>query len=324
MADADSGAGKKNDANIVAAEPDGHVAATSGGESHVVEFDEAEIDEISSMAKAQETPPIVRAADEAKPFHLQTPAKPLVEGGLGFGDDLIGVGGAIGCVGRESRLPTASSLPQSLVPGLVANEPSVGGSTLNDVPQQQEQQQLPPQQQEQKQQPQQQVPPAKSTYKEGRLRTTVNTPQSLVTEVDVDGPFEPEQYMYYAQQYAALSQQYAAYAQYCAQHTPQPVAAAAGPQQAHQTAASVSVSGNHEAAAHQAAKRNTPIMVTPYRHNWLISGAHRAGGGVAVWIQGLKNDVQKTMQVVCQDTTGISRCCAPLGQTLKKSRQKDE
>merc|ERR1719445_1472938 len=66
------------------------------------------------------------------------------------------------------------------------------------------------------------LPPAKSTYKEGRLRTTVNTPEALVNEADVDAPLEPEQYMYYAQQYAALAQQYAAYAQYCAQFAPQP------------------------------------------------------------------------------------------------------
>merc|ERR1719440_1089900 len=70
------------------------------------------------------------------------------------------------------------------------------------------------------------LPPAKSNYKEGRLRTTVNTPETLVSEADVEAPLEPEQYMFYAQQYAALAQQYAAYAQYCAQFAPQAAAAA--------------------------------------------------------------------------------------------------
>merc|ERR1719482_723409 len=71
------------------------------------------------------------------------------------------------------------------------------------------------------------LPPAKSDFKEGRLRTTVNTPECLVSEADVEAPLEPEQYMYYAQQYAALAQQYAAYAQYCAQFAPQAAAAQA-------------------------------------------------------------------------------------------------
>merc|ERR1719440_1980220 len=71
------------------------------------------------------------------------------------------------------------------------------------------------------------LPPPKSSFKQGGLRTTVNTPETLVTEAEVEAPLEPEQYMYYAQQYAALAQQYAAYAQYCAQFAPQAAAAQA-------------------------------------------------------------------------------------------------
>jgi len=74
------------------------------------------------------------------------------------------------------------------------------------------------------------LPPAKAVHKEGRLRTTVNTPETLVTEADVEEPLQAEQYMYYAQQYAALAQQYAAYAQYCAQFAPQVAAAQAAAQ----------------------------------------------------------------------------------------------
>merc|ERR1719218_368966 len=71
------------------------------------------------------------------------------------------------------------------------------------------------------------LPPPKSTFKAGGLRTTVNTPEALVTEADVEEQLQPEQYMQYAQQYAALAQQYAAYAQYCAQFAPQVAAAQA-------------------------------------------------------------------------------------------------
>merc|ERR1712008_543564 len=141
-----------------------------------------------------------------------------------------------------------------------------------------------------------------------------------VTEVDADAPIEPEEYMFYAQQYAAISQQYAAYAQYYAQMAPQgAAAAAAGPQQANATMAGASAAVDHEAA-----RRNTPILVTPYRHNWLISGAHRAGGGVAAWVQGLTSDVQKSMQRWCQDSPGKCRSCMPLGDTLKNTKYKDE
>merc|ERR1712008_205007 len=160
---------------------------------------------------APETPPVVLA-------------KPPAGGGLGFcGGVAAGRGGAGVCVGGGTGLPTATSLPQSSAPSFSAKEPSVGSSSSNGLLLQQ-------QQQEPQQQPQQQVPAAKSTYRDGRLRTTVNTPERLVTEVDTDAPIEPEQYMYYAQQYAALSQQYAAYAQYCTQLAPQAAAAAAGPQ----------------------------------------------------------------------------------------------
>jgi len=347
MADADAGAGRKDAASIVASKPDGVDAAASCGEPRAVEFegspvDETEIDVTGSVSQAPETAQVVPAAVEAKrPNFHQAPAKPPVEGGLGFGGGADGSGGAAVGVGGASRLPILTSLPQSLTPSFSTQEPSGGSSSSsNHVPQQQQQQQ---QQEEQNQQPQQQVPPAKSTYKEGRLRTTLNTPESLVTEMDTDAPVEPQvpparstykdgrirttvntpeslvtemdtdaplepvQYMYYAQQYAALSQQYAAYAQYCAQLAPQAQAV----QQASQTAGGASATGNNEATVQQVAKRPTPIMITPYRHNWLISGAHQAGGGVDAWVHGLKSDVQKSIQVVCQHT-GIKNCCIRL------------
>jgi len=345
MADADSGAGKKDAASIVPADPDSTDTTTSCGEPHAVEFrgppvDEPEIDVTDSASQAAETPPVVPTAVEAKRPNLQTPTQPPVEGGLGFGGGgADGSGGAGVCVGGASRLPIATSLPQSLTPSFSAQEPSVGSSSSNHVPQEQQLQLQKQEQQEQKQQVppakstykegrlrttlntpeslvtemdtdapvEPQVPPARSTYKDGRIRTTVNTPESLVTEMDTDAPLEPVQYMYYAQQYAALSQQYAAYAQYCAQLAPQAQAV----QQANQTAAVAPAAGSDEAAAQQTAKRTTPIMVTPYRHNWLISGAHRAGGGVSAWIQGLKSDVTTSMKVVCQHA-GIKGCCIPL------------
>merc|ERR1712008_208374 len=102
---------------------------------------------------------------------LQSPAKPSFGGGLGFGDGATGAGSAGTCVSVGNEFPTAISCPQSLVSGLAAKQPSVGSSSPNGLPEQQQQQQ------------QQQVPAAKSTYREGRLRTTVNTPETLVTEV---------------------------------------------------------------------------------------------------------------------------------------------
>jgi len=170
------------------------------------------------------------------------------------------------------------------------------------------------------------LPPAKSTYHEGRLRTTVNTPEALVSEADADAPIEPEQYMYYAQQYAALAQQYAQYAQYCAQFAPQAAAAIAassggdvggsgggggggssvsGGGDVSTGAATASSSSSGEATQ---APKNTPIMVTPYRHNWLISGAHRAGGGDLAWVDNLRGDMKKSISALTRYVGGCRQC----------------
>lgn len=156
----------------------------------------------------------------------------------------------------------------------------------------------------------QQLPPARATYREGRLRTTVNTPETLVTEADMEEVLEPEQYMYYAQQYATLAQQYAAYAQYCAQFAPQ-AAGGGGASCPGPAAGSGAVSPAEQgSSAAQQAPKNTPIMVTPYRHNWLISGAHRGGGGDGAWLSGLKSDVKKSVAVL-QRYVGGCRSCTP-------------
>mmetsp|Transcript_13043 Transcript_13043/g.30998 ORF Transcript_13043/g.30998 Transcript_13043/m.30998 type:complete len:370 (-) Transcript_13043:100-1209(-) len=166
-----------------------------------------------------------------------------------------------------------------------------------------------------------QVPEAKSTYREGGLRTTVNTPETLVTEVEAEEVIEPEHYMYYAQQYAALAQQYAAYAQYCAQFAPQAQPAAAGAEAHSQgQGAPTATPGNKTAVTpapqqqqqqqQQAQQKNTPIMVTPYRHNWLISGSHR-GNQEGAWYDAIKGDILKTFGVVSRFVGGC-RACAPV------------
>lgn len=157
------------------------------------------------------------------------------------------------------------------------------------------------------------VPPAKSTYKQGGLRTTVNTPETLVTEADEGDEMDPEQYMYYAQQYAALAQQYAAYAQYCAQYAPQAqaAAAAAGQKQMPPTTTAVAQQQQQQQqAAQQGQQKNTPIMVTPYRHNWLISGSHR-GNQDGAWYEAIKGDLLKTFGTLSRYVGGC-RACAPV------------
>lgn len=156
-----------------------------------------------------------------------------------------------------------------------------------------------------------QLPPKRHNFKQGGLRTTVNTPECLVTEADAEAPLDPQDYMFYAQQYAALAQQYAAYAQYCAQFAPQPgEAGGAG-------GAALSSSGGGApapvataASSSQSAEapKNTPIMITPYRHNWLISGAHRVGGSGS-WMEGLSADMKKTLGNLSQNVGGGCRSC---------------
>jgi len=197
------------------------------------------------------------------------------------------------------------------------------------------------------------VPPAKSKYKSGGLRTTVNTPVALVQEADMEeGPPDADQYMYYAQQYAQVAQQYAAYAQFCAQYAdqvkmgdmtaeqqqalmaqqqqqmrqmqqPQQVAQQPRPQPASSSSSSgsqqvapqpASSSGSQQVApqpgGQQAAaqQKNTPIMVTPYRHNWLISGNHRSGGPDGAWWNGIKDDFRSAAAAITR-TMGCRDSC---------------
>lgn len=72
------------------------------------------------------------------------------------------------------------------------------------------------------------LPPARHVFRQGGIRTTVNTPAVLVTEAGYDDDEEeeeddvgPEQYPQLEQQYRHLAEQYSAYAQYCAQFNPQ-------------------------------------------------------------------------------------------------------
>jgi hypothetical protein len=179
------------------------------------------------------------------------------------------------------------------------------------------------------------LPPAKAVHKEGRLRTTVNTPETLVTEADVEEPLQAEQYMYYAQQYAALAQQYAAYAQYCAQFAPQVAAAQAAaqgsdsgsatgaapsssgvPATASSAVATTSQGGATSSQGAAAQPKANPIMITPYRHNWLISGSH-SGGKEGAWLEGLKGDMKKSVQKLGNYVGGCRACPAPAGQQCR-------
>mmetsp|Transcript_26590 Transcript_26590/g.63403 ORF Transcript_26590/g.63403 Transcript_26590/m.63403 type:complete len:304 (-) Transcript_26590:23-934(-) len=159
------------------------------------------------------------------------------------------------------------------------------------------------------------IPEAKSTYREGGLRTTVNTPSTLLTEADPEeGGIEPEHYMYYAQQYAALAQQYAAYAQYCAQYAPQVASGEAGggsaPGKGAVATAQPQQPQQRQQQEQQAQQKSTPIMVTPYRHNWLISGSHR-GNQDGAWYESIKGDIVKTLGTL-SGYMGGCRACAPV------------
>lgn len=200
------------------------------------------------------------------------------------------------------------------------------------------------------------LPEAKSKLKKGGLKTTVNSPDCLVSEAQSE-VLDPEQYMMYAQQYAALAQQYAQYAQYCAAYAPQlqaaqaqqaAIAAGADPAQVqmqmqmhmqqqqqmqmqqqqqsqqsrgppqHMVAPQPGSKGKKQSGPAAAAASNPnvnpnapkPIMITPYRHNWLISGNHRGDkNGSESWAEGLKKDLAK---LVAPLTSRVScRSCMP-------------
>lgn len=235
-------------------------------------------------------------------------AKP--EGGLGMGLDS----------GSGSSLPTTMAPPQALGPPRSQSAPPEVAASRQEPEIKKED-----------------LPPAKSTYQEGRLRTTVNTPECLVSEADVEEPLQPDQYMHYAQQYAALAQQYAAYAQYCAQFAPQAAAAQAGQQAASSApgsspgtasassggpppAASTAVAASGQGASSsqaQAQPKANPIMITPYRHNWLISGSHKDGQGGS-WVSNLKGDVEQSIKKLGTYVAGCRTCPGPQGSQCKQ------
>lgn len=287
-------------ARAASSEQNGSKAAAAGSESAVAG---------SKAAGPKPKPPPAKAAGGVKVGAWKGPnpavpkAKPKAEGGLGFGVDSASGG-----------LPTTHSKPQALgPPGGVAGIAEVAAKASGPKPSAGEQKD-----------PNEDLPPAKSTYKQGGLRTTVNTPECLVSEADVEEPLEPEQYMFYAQQYAALAQQYAAYAQYCAQFAPQAAAAQAAASGSGPSASGASSSSSGAPASSQsggvavsapasssqeqgqAQPKQMPIMVTPYRHNWLISGAHKEGG--AGWMENLKEDMKKSVKKL-STYVGASRAC---------------
>jgi len=242
------------------------------------------------VAKARGGVPV--GAWKGPPAVAKSKAKP--EGGLGFGTS------------EGSSLPRTTSPPQTLGPPQAPGT-AMQVATPTRVPEVKDED----------------VPPAKSKFKSGGLRTTVNTPKALVEEADVEEEMQAEQYMYHAQQYAALAQQYAAYAQYCAQFAPQVAAAqaaAAGsspgasssssggpPPQAmvasSQSSGAASSSSQEKAPAQP---KSQPIMITPYRHNWLIAG----GKDGKSWVSNIKDDMDKTVKKLGASLSGRS-CPGP-------------
>eukprot|EP00933_Yihiella_yeosuensis_P017959 TRINITY_DN14933_c0_g2_i1.p1 TRINITY_DN14933_c0_g2~~TRINITY_DN14933_c0_g2_i1.p1 ORF type:complete len:388 (+),score=129.82 TRINITY_DN14933_c0_g2_i1:78-1241(+) len=178
------------------------------------------------------------------------------------------------------------------------------------------------------------LPAKKSEYKSGGLRTTVNTPKSLIDEIEpAEEDADAEQYMAYAQQYAQLAQQCAAYAQHYAALAPQLRAqqeAANGGGSSSSSGGAASSSGGGGASTNPAAgagdqtSRNTPIMVTPYRHNWLISGAHRDENGEIQgnFMSNFSADVVSTMRSVASVLGADGRSCCSM--TPADVLQKDD
>eukprot|EP00392_Amoebophrya_sp_AT5.2_P001007 g1009.t1 len=125
---------------------------------------------------------------------------------------------------------------------------------------------------------------------ENGLKTTVTNPKSLFDEKREMPAFDPkyaEQYMLYAQQYGAYSQQFALYAQYCAQQGAVQAAKAEFEQ------AKKKQQEQLKKMQKKAAKKGKPIppdpsqpkpmMITPYRHNWLLSGNSETTGETSWW-----------------------------------------
>lgn len=147
------------------------------------------------------------------------------------------------------------------------------------------------------------LPPARHAHREGGIRTTVNTPSALLTEEYAEE--NPEQVMYLAQQYAMVAQQYASCAQVLYQHynvMMQDNATSATPPP-----------NNAPSSGDQAPRseppKSTPMMITPYRHNWLISGAHHADDDSSLF-DGLKSDFQRSMSSIVSRVGGC-RSCSP-------------
>ncbi|CAD7949056.1 unnamed protein product [Amoebophrya sp. A120] len=127
------------------------------------------------------------------------------------------------------------------------------------------------------------------------LKTTVANPQALLDEKRDMPSFDPkyaEQYMLYAQQYGAYSQQFAIFAQYCAQQ------GAVTAAKAQYEEAKKRQQEELKKVQKKAAKKGKPIppdptapkpmMITPYRHNWLLSGNSQAQP--TTWWEHLKQE----------------------------------
>ncbi|CAK0870249.1 unnamed protein product, partial [Prorocentrum cordatum] len=322
-ANADSGAGL--DVEACGADSGGGPAAEGGAAAGAGEPEKQAPERAETKAEGEAegeaasacAGPVAAAGEQsaaAPPPPAGQKPKPAVEGGLGFGG-----GAASGSAGppASAALASAQSPPCSLGPRQPPPPPGGGPPGQSG-----------PQCEEAGAGALESLPPAKSKFRSGGLRTTVNTPTTLVTEADVeDGPLEPEHYMYYAQQYAALAQQYAAYAQYCAQFAP-PEGSPGVPPAAIPSPAALE-GGAREAPKNVPIRRSfsevradvfrydrnwyrnslgppkvcvcaiswlSAIMVTPYRHKWLISGSHREDG--ETWYNGFKGDVIKSVRTL--------------------------
>lgn len=244
-----------------------------------IEAEQPEAAEPEAGEPASKVGPEPQAAEEVRPS----------EDGAGLG---FGTGAGVG-------LPIAASVPQSFTPTLSASPSSAvlqGDMRLTSIREDgPEQPGLDEERRRKLEEMRKDLPPRLDTYREGHLKTTVNTPEALILEAEEDEVLDPEQYMMFAQQYAALAQQYAAYAQYCAQYAPQAGASSSG-----------SGSGQQgQQQPQQQQQRNAPIMVTPYRHNWLISGSHNQGGASAC-LSSLRNDIVKSVTDMNRYVSGRS------------------
>merc|ERR1712054_577249 len=65
-----------------------------------------------------------------------------------------------------------------------------------------------------------------------------------------------------------------------------------------------------QAQAQPKAPSTNQIMITPYRHNWLIAGGQKDGQGGS-WLQNLKGDVDKSIKKLGTYVAGCRACPGP-------------